>query len=247
MKYHFLISGIFLIMIAASGIAFGSRIHLVSDLRLPGLTAAIYPITHSGNPSPTKILPIKFDAQDFNLSCEVATLKMALTHYGLTVDELTLSENMGIDWRMQYRNREGVTHWADPDQVFVGNPDGKQFQDGYGVHWDPILRVARLYRPASLIQNGKIADIARRIDAGQPVIIWGYYGPGDERSWTTWDGERVDAIKFEHTYLAIGYSGPAEAPTGIYMLNPKTGKEYMDSDKFIKMWDYYERHGVVVE
>ena len=61
-------------------------------------------------------LPIRFHRQEHSLSCEVATLKMALQAHGVEVPESELVKNLAYD---PTPKRNGV--WGDPHKGFVGD------------------------------------------------------------------------------------------------------------------------------
>lgn len=194
----------------------------------------------------TKILNIKFDKQDYILSCEVATLKMALKYRGLNLTEDQLFSKLPTDKRPPEYEEDGTMRWGDPNLAFVGNRNGKMFIDGYGVHWEPIATLANTYRDSEFFRNWSIDDIIYQIDNDNPVIIWGYYGPGGKFKWYTWDGRRVDAVKFEHTYLVNGYEKKGDKLTAIFVIDPNRGKLRFSVDDFKNLWRFYENSGVVI-
>jgi len=194
----------------------------------------------------SKILDIKFDKQDYILSCEVATLKMAFAYKGLKIEEDELFRKLPIDDKPPLFEDDGTIRWSDPNQVFVGNRNGKMFQDGYGVHWRPIAKLARNYRDAGAFSDWTIEDIRAEIDDNNPVIIWGYYGPGETHKWYTWEGRRVDAVKFEHTFLVHGYETVDGQIKFINVIDPNRGKMKLGVDDFKLLWSFYNNSGVVI-
>lgn len=186
-------------------------------------------------PKPTVLLPVKFDKQDHALSCEVATLKMALAHRGVFIDESELISKIGFE-----------PMWGDPQKAFVGNIDGKMFRDGYGVHWFPIARAGNDYRYAVAFEGFQISDLVAQLNEGNPIIIWGYLGSGNPKNWTTRDGKEIRGVSYEHTFVVTGYSGDEKTPDGFFLIDPIYGNVYYDRDKFLKRWDGFGRSGVVV-
>lgn len=136
--------------------------------------------------------------------------------------------------------------WGDPQKGFVGNVDGKMFQDGYGVHWDPIARVAKKYRPAYAITNYDIPALVYELDHGNPVIAWAYLGSGKPTSWMTPEGELVKSVYYEHIFVVNGYSGPKDAPTGFHVIDTLYGPRFYSTAEFLKRWNAFGRSGVVV-
>lgn len=202
-------------------------------------------VAFTPKPKPTILLPVKFDKQDHALSCEVATLKMALAYRGITVDESELITKVGFD-PTHRKTKNGELTWGDPQKAFVGNIDGKMLVTGYGVYWLPIGRVANNYREAIVFENWSEADLISELENGNPVIIWGYLGSGKPTSWKTEDRKEIRAVSYEHTFVAHGFSGDSREPTGYFVIDPIYGETFFARDTFLKKWDAFGRSGVVV-
>lgn len=187
-------------------------------------------------------LNIAYDRQDHPLSCEVATLKMALSYYGVAVDEQPLIDAIGFD---PTPKSNGV--WGDPHVAFVGDIDGRQPSTGYGVYWDPIARAGAAYRTTRAFTGGALGHLIGEIQKGHPVIIWGTAGSGADIDWQTPEGKHIDAIMGEHTFVVIGYVGAASGPTRIIVLDPLSGERYLSVEHFMWMWGLLGNSGVVVE
>src|SRR5207302_459767 len=96
-------------------------------------------------PPPTeRVLDIAWRHQAHNLTCEAAALRMALSYFGISVDELTLISYTTRDARpAKFDARGQLVSWGDPAQGFVGNPDGRiERYTGYGVYHQPVARAA---------------------------------------------------------------------------------------------------------
>src|SRR2546425_7415867 len=97
----------------------------------------------SPEPQPTeRVLNVSWRHQAHNLSCEAAALKMALSYYGIEVDELALIGFMTRDPRPARFDAAGrLVGWGDPATGYVGNPDGRiERYTGYGVYQQPVAR-----------------------------------------------------------------------------------------------------------
>lgn len=191
-----------------------------------------------GEPKPYEayvFIPVRFDEQDHALSCEVATLKMVLEHKGVSVDESELIAHVGV-----------TDMWGNPSEAFVGNIDGRMFGDGYGVYWQPIARVANLYRESRSFQGWESGDVVRTLQEGHPVIIWGCLGGCEARTWTAPDGGTVNAVSYEHTFVVNGFNGTPEQVDGFWLIDPIYGRKYMERDSFMRMWSTLGNSGVVV-
>lgn len=191
----------------------------------------------------SKVLPVKFDAQDAPLSCEVASLKMALTYKGVSVSEDALMQHVGYDTT----RRRGAT-WGDPNNGFVGLLHGFQDVTGYGVYWDPIAKAAQAFRPARAIKHWGIHNLTSAIDAGNPVVIWGTYTTNPQYDpWKTPDGKLIQAWHGEHTRVVIGYLGSAQNPTHMVLMDPVRGKLTWTIAQLKANWAHFAYSGVLVQ
>ena len=188
-------------------------------------------------------LAVQYNRQDRNLSCEVATLVMALSYYGVNVPEQPLIDAIGLDGTL---HKEGGV-WGNPHIAFVGDIDGRQISTGYGVYWEPIARAGNAYRPSTAFSGWNITQVTEEIKKGHPVIVWGTAGSGARVDWKTSDGDNVVAIMGEHTFVAIGFVGPSNNPTKMILLDPLSGERYFTRSSFEWMWGLLGNSGVVVE
>ncbi len=186
-------------------------------------------------------LPTKFHRQEHSLSCEIATLKMALQTVGLDVPESELLALLPFDATAKSR---GV--WGDPNKGFVGKIDGKMLIDGYGVYWDPIARVGLRYRRTEVMRGGSAKNVAEHLSAGRPVIVWGNYGRTKKYSWRSSDGSLVDAVNGEYTRIVTGFSGSVSNPTSFSLIDPIYGPITWSKDKFMANWGLLGNNAVVV-
>ncbi|MFH0805060.1 MAG: Ig-like domain-containing protein, partial [Patescibacteria group bacterium] len=187
-------------------------------------------------------LDVAFHRQEHRLSCEVATLVMALRYRGVTVSEATLISAIGFD---PTQKQNGV--WGNPHAAFVGDIDGHQPSTGYGVYWEPIARAATRYRTARSFTGWNITHLTAEIQKGNPVIVWGTAGTGKRIDWKTSQGGTVVAVSGEHTRIVIGYIGPADNPTKIITLDPLSGEKHFTRSSFDWNWGLLNNSGVVVE
>jgi uncharacterized protein YvpB len=195
----------------------------------------------SGQSADTVQLPAVWHRQEHSLSCEVAALKMALGVFGIDVAEAELIAALPFD-----STPKGLGVWGDPQQGFVGDLDGKMFDDGYGVYWQPIARLGLRWRRTEVIADASAAEVAKHLAAGRPVIMWGYFGRGRGGSWQTPGGRTIQAVDGEHTRTVIGFSGPVGSPTAFTLLDPLVGSLSWPTEKFMENWSRLGRAGVVV-
>lgn len=198
-------------------------------------------ISFSTELSVTK-LSVAYNGQDHNLSCEVATLVMALSYHGVYLPEQPLIDAIGFD---PTPKANGV--WGNPHIAFVGDIDGRQPSTGYGVYWEPIAQAGNAYRPSTAFSGWTVSQVTEEIKKGHPVIIWGTAGSGSRIDWQTSGGDNVVAINGEHTFLVIGFVGSANDPSKIIVLDPLYGERYKTRSSFEWMWGLLGNSGVVVE
>ncbi|QQS19328.1 C39 family peptidase [Candidatus Saccharibacteria bacterium] len=171
-------------------------------------------------------LNVPFFRQAHALSCEAASLRMALAYYGVgTSDDEILGR---IGYAPQPRDTATNT-WQDPNVEFVGDVNGKINVTGWGVYAGPVARAAQSFgRSADVIYSPSAASVASAIYAGRPVIMWGVMGTSAiDDSWNTATSGVVHAAKNQHVRLVYGVEGSAENPAGFYLNDPLRGSVYL--------------------
>jgi len=183
------------------------------------------------------------DWQDYPLSCEAASLKMALKSKGVVVTEDEIMKSIGYSEPFNRKNDV----WGDPDEAFVGNIKGKMCKTGYGVYWSAVAKTAEKYRPAEAFSNWDLKKIVKELKNGNPVVVWGTL-PKDlhDCSWYTEDGKHVKAYKETHVRLAVGFIGPSDNPESIILNDPLSGQFYWSAEYFMKNWSAFDYSGVVI-
>lgn len=190
------------------------------------------------------ILNVPFDLQNYPLSCEASALKMALGYYGINVSEDTIMATIGYHGP---KHRQGDL-WGNPNIAYVGDLRGRQNTTGYGVHWTPIARAGNRWRPSQAFSGWSLANLAKEINDGHPVVIWGATGGGVRPdSWRTPEGTRVSTWHGEHTWVVVGFAGSVSNPTAFYVHNPLGGARVRWSRAaFASNWARFGNSGVVV-
>lgn len=186
-------------------------------------------------------VPVPFHRQEHPLSCEIATLKMALGSHKIVVAEDTLIAQLPFD---PTPKRAGI--WGDPHRGFVGTIDGLMPASGYGVYWEPIAKLGARYAHTSIFRHGSATDLAKHITAGNPVIIWGYYGRPASYFWRTPAGTPIQAVAGEHTRVVYGFDGPVSSPTRFYLMDPLFGRMTWSTAELMANWSSFDHTGVVV-
>lgn len=206
-----------------------------------GLMAMIAAPTSAATMTKITKLSVPLFFQGKSLSCEVASLRMALAYQGVKISEKELIKKLPFDTTPHTANT-----WGDPNKGFVGAINGIMNVTGYGVYADPIANLARQWRDADVIKNGTVQDLTNNIDQNRPVIIWGYYGKGGRIEWQPPTDDTITAVKNEHARLVIGYKGTAHAPQGFYLLDPLAGRLYWSTETLERNWSSLSSTGVVI-
>lgn len=179
--------------------------------------------------------------QQHTLSCEVSSLRMTLAYKGITKSEDELLAQVGFD---NTPHIDGT--WGNPYEHFVGNVNGRQMRDGYGVYWGPIEKVAKLYGNAQAFQKGSVKLITDNIIKGNPVIIWVYSANGTPTHWKTPSGVDVFAVAGEHTVVVVGFVGLRDNPTQIIVNDSLKGQVYWPRSYFAGRWATFGESGVII-
>lgn len=187
-------------------------------------------------------LAVPYHRQDHKLSCEAATLVMALRYRGIDIGEQTLIDAIGFD---PTPKKNGV--WGDPDFAFVGDIDGQQPGTGYGVYAAPIAKAGSEYRPSRVLDGATLQDVLTQVQTGNPVIVWGNASTGKRIDWQTATGKTIRAISGEHTRVVIGFVGSVSNPTTIVTLDPLYGEKRFTRAAFLADWALLGNMAVVVE
>jgi len=189
------------------------------------------------------MIEIALDWQDDALSCEAASLKMALVGKKVFVSEDEIMEKIGYD----LTRRKGDV-WGDPHERYVGDIDGKMCKTGYGVYWDPVAKAAQNWREAEAFSGATIEDLTSELKDRNPVVIWGVLPKSSlsSCSWYTPEGKFILAFKDTHVRLAIGFVGPQDNPSKIIINDPLSGRLYWSTDFFLNNWKAFNNSGVVI-
>lgn len=190
------------------------------------------------------LIDVPPDWQDYPLSCEAASLKMALHSKGVYISEDEIMEKIGYDMTPHLGN-----FWGDPDKGFVGNIYGDICKTGYGVQWQPVAEAANYWRNSEAFSGWTIRQLTGEIAMGNPVVFWGVLPTGKLTDCSWWygaEGKRIKAFKETHVRVVVGFIGEPQNPTKIIINDPLSGRLYWDTDDFLANWQVFGYSGVVV-
>lgn len=203
-------------------------------------------------PRTERVLDIAWQHQAHNLTCEAAALRMALSYYGISVDELTLISYMSRDPRPAKFDAQGtLVAWGDPAQGFVGNPDGRiERYTGYGVYYQPVS-LAAVGAGANVLQAGSglygspvpPADVYGAVLGGHPVVAWisNTYHRVALAHYVAYDGANVGYTLTEHAVTVIGVR-----PDAVLINDPWFGRAWHPKAQFESAYSTFQDMAVVV-
>ena len=189
-------------------------------------------------------LNVPYHRQQHALSCEVASLLMALNYKGVNVTENELIARLPVS---DPGPRQRGNIWGDPNLGFVGNVNGSMPNTGYGVYDQPIYDLATKYRTAKIMTNATVDDLTAELGNGNAIVVWGVIGGGKDISWKTSDGQTIYAKMDEHARTLIGFTGQSNDPQLMILLDPIYGEIRLPVADFLKNWGRLDQRAVAVE
>ncbi len=181
-------------------------------------SSAVPTVSPSSTPASKMVLKVPIYHQQHALSCEAASLRMALATFGVEMSENHLLAALARDPTPRKVVGETV-QWGDPDIGFVGSWDGVYLKDGYGVYEKPIADLAQSYG-FETTKYGKNVDpkqLYESVRQGFPSVVWMPYdmvvkGRG---SWVTPAGKTIPYVVTEHAVVLAGVDD-----RGVYYADP---------------------------
>lgn len=234
----------------------GKRIMAFDENSRQGVNIDLVDVTGDGKfellAGPGNIKPIKYEnvdlnipliKQEKNLSCEAASLRMALAYKGLNVSEDELINLIGYD-----RTGKDGNIWGDPQYGFVGRITGRQVSSGYGVYWRPVAKAASMMRESYYFEGTSLKKMLEEVADGNPVIMWGARS-NDFRPvyWRTVFGREIFAIIGQHARVVKGFIGSIDDPSHILANDPVGEIKTYTKEEFLENWSYFNHSGVVVK
>jgi uncharacterized protein YvpB len=221
--------------------------HVAHDSVTPNaVTTPAPPPPASPDAPPARILAVPWYQQAYELSCEEASLRMALAHESISTTDAIIINIIGIDTRSATFDH-GAMRWGDPYVTFVGDPNGSETGvTGYGTYYPTIARAAVTLGGQVLSAGEGIAPAAvyDAILHGHPVVAWVTYG------WVT--TVRDDYVAFDGR--PVPYAGPVEHAVtvvgvneaSVLVNNPISGPEWVSKSTFEAAYSTYQQMAVVL-
>lgn len=173
-------------------------------------------------------------AQERNLSCEAAAMRMVLAGRGLVVREEEILACMILD--------------PNPHKGYRGNVDGPLHEPDmadYGAYAEEVARVLESFgAPARVVYGMSDDQLRAAIEHGRAVIVWMTRQP-EPRIIDAGDYRLVDG---QHVQVVVGLSTDgrfvAHDPWGA---RPDSGREGTEIMLAIRHWALFDRQAVVVQ
>ena len=206
------------------------------------------------------ILDVPLGKQVYNLSCEAATLQMALKYYGIEASQDQLLADFGISQPMVMQSVNDKIIWGDPDEGFVGDVRGTftgtrdgvtslRFGTGLGINNGPVAKAARKYKPASQeIDGATIDQVKLALVNKNPVMMWHRRDDIHQESMEVYtrSGKKVVFQQY-HVNLITGYKTNPDG-TVTYILNdPYFGRFELSETDLVRWWSRYDKQIVIVK
>jgi uncharacterized protein YvpB len=181
-------------------------------------------------------LPVPYFRQAYSLSCEEASLRMALAYRGINVSDFDVLQRVGYS----PRPRDTSTNsWDNPYEMYVGDVNGIMGSTGWGVYSPRIAAAAKSFgRSSQAITGISVGQISSAIHSGNPVVLWGFSGSSPKMdSWNTSSG-LILAARNEHVRTIVGVVGNITNPVGFYINDPIFGQFYWTTSQLINNMNY---------
>jgi uncharacterized protein YvpB len=194
----------------------------------------------------TRILEVPAYRQAYALSCEAASLRMALAYRGVTTGDASILDLIGSDSRQPFY-QDGVLRWGDPYKTFVGDVTGSEWAlTGYGTYYPTIAAAATALGATVLASGERITpqNVYAYVLDGHPAVTWVAYGWMAAARWdyVAFDGASVPyAGPVEHAVVVAGVN-----PTNVLINDPDAGQYWIPKSTFESAYDTYNQMAVVL-
>ncbi len=202
------------------------------------------------------LLPIPLIEQKYRLSCEAASIQMALLYKRIELGQDEIMNQIGYALPKKKYTHNGRLVWGDPDAGFVGDVSGHVYvaplgllgATGWGVNEKPVENMVRKYAPETYSKiHANLDDIMTALDASNPVIVWHKDDDMTQSSlvYFTPEGKEV-LFTSTHVSLIVGYDtiGPE---TWFWVNDPTYGRLRILSEDFVRYWSRFDNRMVVVQ
>ncbi|MEH7274945.1 C39 family peptidase [Neobacillus vireti] len=175
--------------------------------------------------------------------CEVTSLAMLLNYAGVTVDKLTLADEVP---KVSYLS-DGF--YGNPHHGFVGNMYTYN-EPGLAVYHEVIEDLANQYLPNQIdnMTGEQFSAVQKKLNEGKPVwvIVGSRYTFLPEEHWETWNTSDGDInITFKtHSVLVTGYD-----ENNIYFNDPfyRDQNRSANFENFVASWAQFGSQAIAIK
>lgn len=175
-------------------------------------------------------------------TCESAALEILTATAGRRIDQNRLQAALPVSGPLDPVGSGPDRTWGDPDEGYVGRPDGGGTDGGFGVYPGPVVATARRFGVKLDDITGSSPDaIYARLLSGRAVMAWVGLSDGPFGSWLSPSGRRIDVNFGEHTVVLHGLRADGQ----LLVSNPLEGtRELWTKSQFEAQWDLLGRRAV---
>ena len=169
--------------------------------------------------------------QHRNLSCEYASLSMAMAAFGVDVSEYAFDDIVGWSANPHWGYRGDISGW------WGGSDD-------YGVYSEPLAAAVEQFGfwGDAFYANGEVSALTSRLDRGEPTLVW--IALLGDQSFVEYaeDGTPYMLSGGQHVVVAYDYD-----ESGVYVADPASGTHrFYDWGWFMNMWDVFDGMALAV-
>ena len=166
--------------------------------------------------------------------CESAALEILLATVGRRVDQRRLQAAFPRSGPLDPRGSGPQEVWGDPDEGYVGRPDGGGVAGGYGIYPRPVRATARQFGVRLVDLSGRSPRaVYDQLLAGRAVMAWVGLSSGPYGQWRTPGGRSIKVNFGEHTVVLHGLRRDGQ----VLVSNPLKGtRETWTKERFQTMW-----------
>lgn len=219
---------------------------LASDKPVATVKATVKPTPSPANPKKTSAMldvPVVEQLPELPAGCEITSLTMLLTYYGVNKSKMELVAEMPRDNTPATLNADGsIGYWGNPNTGFVGDVTRKL--RGFGIYHAGLFPLLKNYVPTAIDVTGEAFDLyEQQVASGIPVIVWTTIDYNQPYKWVTWDTPigPIQTTYSEHAVVLVGFD-----ETNVYLNDPLSGKKQLKVNKaqFVDSWTAMGKQGL---
>lgn len=144
-------------------------------------------------------------AQAQRNTCESAALQVLAGTVGVRLDQRLIQRAFPTSGRPDPEPGPSGEIWGDPDQGYVGRPDGGGARGGFGIYPAPVRQTARqLGLALDDLSGTSPSTVYKRLLGGRAVMAWIGLSDGPYGTWISPAGRRIRVNFGEHTVVVHG-------------------------------------------